>query len=245
MVRSWKGIGALALGVTALIGGGTLGSSVADAKTKDGKYLIYYSMSYVGNAWQAEAKNAITAMSKTAAYRDKVELRVQASGANAQRQIEQINAMIQAGADAIVAFPISPTALNNVIKTACEKKVVFVAVNGVTESCAYNVKIDGVKHGAKQAKWVFEAIGGKGNVVYITGVPGVSYSEDYTKGVMETAKEYPGVHIAGTLVGMWDQSLARVKMKEFLATHTWDDIDGVIAGTGCYTISQMQVEDGR
>ena len=34
-------------------------------------------------------------------------------------------------------------------------------------------------------------------------------------------------------------------MKEFLATHTWDDIDGVIAATGCYTISQMQVEDGR
>ena len=202
-------------------------------------------MSYVGNAWQAEAKNAITAMSKTAAYRDKVELRVQASGANAQRQIEQINGMIQAGADAIVAFPISPTALNGVIKTACEKKVVFVAVNGVTEPCAYNVKIDGVKHGAKQAKWVFEAIGGKGNVVYITGVPGVSYSEDYTKGVMDTAKEYPGVHITGTLVGMWDQSLARVKMKEFLATHTWDDIDGVIAATGCYTISQMQVEDGR
>ena len=242
MARSWKGFGALALGA---IVGGTLGSSVADAKTKDGKYLIYYSMSYVGNAWQAEAKNAITAMSKTAAYRDKVELRVQASGANAQRQIEQINAMIQAGADAIVAFPISPTALNGVIKTACEKKVVFVAVNGVTEPCVYNVKIDGVKHGAKQAKWVFEAIGGKGNVVYITGVPGVSYSEDYGKGVMETAKDYPGVHITGTLVGMWDQSLARVKMKEFLATHTWDDIDGVIAATGCYTISQMQVEDGR
>ncbi len=196
-------------------------------------------------ARQAEAKNAITAMSKTAAYRDKVELRVQASGANAQRQIEQINAMIQAGADAIVAFPISPTALNGVIKTACDKKVVFVAVNGVTEPCAYNVKIDGVKHGAKQAKWVFEAIGGKGNVVYITGVPGVSYSEDYGKGVMETAKNYPGVHITGTLVGMWDQSLARVKMKEFLATRTWDDIDGVIAATGCYTISQMQVEDGR
>lgn len=31
-------------------------SGSADAKTKDGKYLIYYSMSYVGNAWQTEAK---------------------------------------------------------------------------------------------------------------------------------------------------------------------------------------------
>ena len=51
--------------------------------------------------------------------------------------------------------------------------------------------------------------------------------------------------MTGTLFCMWDYSLGRVKMKEFLATHTWDDIDGVIAATGCYTISQMQVEDGR
>jgi len=245
MKRSWGRLGATALGLAALIGGAALGSSAASAKTKDGKYLVYYSMSYVGNAWQAEAKNAVTAMSKTAAYRDKVELRVQASGANAQRQIEQINGMIQAGADAIVIFPISPTALNGVIKTACEKKVVVVAVNGVTEPCAYVVKVDGVKHGARLAKWLFETMNGKGNVVYITGVPGVSYNEDHVKGVTETAKEFPNIHIVGTLVGMWDQSLARVKMKEFLATHNWDDIDGVIAATGCYTVSQMQVEDGR
>jgi ribose transport system substrate-binding protein len=225
---------------TALSGAGS-----AVAKTKDGKFLVYYSMSYIGNAWQAEAKNAIVAMSKTAAYHDKVELRVQASGANAQRQIEQMNAMIQAGADAIVAFPISPTALNGVIRSACQKNVVVVVVNGVTEPCAHIVKIDGEKHGARLAKWIFDSIGGKGNIVYITGVPGVSYSEDYGKGVMDTAKNYPGVHITGTLVGMWDQSTARVVMREFLATHSWDDIDGIVAGTGCYTIDLMQIEDKR
>jgi ribose transport system substrate-binding protein len=221
------------------------GAVSAVAKTKDGKFLVYYSMSYIGNAWQAEAKNAIVAMSKTAAYHDKVELRVQASGANAQRQIEQMNAMIQAGADAIVAFPISPTALNGVIRSACQKNVVVVVVNGVTEPCAHVVKIDGEKHATRLAKWIFDTIGGKGNIVYITGVPGVSYSEDYGKGVMDTAKNYPGIHITGTLVGMWDQSTARVVMREFLATHSWDDIDGIVAGTGCYTIDLMQIEDKR
>lgn len=220
-------------------------SGSADAKTKDGKYLVYYSMSYIGNTWQAEAKNAIVAMSKTAAYRDKVELRVQASGANAQRQTEQINAMIEAGADAIVAFPISPTALNGVIRNACNKHVVVVVVNGVTEPCAYVVKIDATTQGAAAAKWLFDAIGGKGNVVNITGVPGVSYNEEYVKAVLDTAKAYPDVRITGTLVGMWDESTARVRMREFLATHTWDDIAGIVAQTGCYTIALMQVEENR
>lgn len=220
------------------------GSGDAEAKTKDGKYLIYYSMSYVGNAWQTEAKNSVTAMSKTAAYKDRVELRTQAAGANAQKQIQQMNAMIQAGADAILAFPISPTALNGVIKNACEKGVVVVVINGVTEPCAYVVKVDGVKLGAERTEWVIKAMGGKGNIVAITGVPGVSYNEEHHQGFKETVAKYPDIKVIGELVGMWDQSLARVKMKEFLATHKWEDINGIVAQTGCYTLSLMQVEDG-
>ena len=57
----------------------------ASAKTADGKLLVYYSMSYVGNAWQTEAKNLITAMALLPEYADRVELRVQAAGANAAR----------------------------------------------------------------------------------------------------------------------------------------------------------------
>jgi ribose transport system substrate-binding protein len=244
MKRSrWLGRAALGT-LLALVLGFGLSAGDAQAKTKDGKYLIYYSMSYVGNAWQTEAKNGVTAMSKTAAYKDKVEVRVQAAGANAQRQIQQMNAMIQAGADAILAFPISPTALNGVIKNACAKKVIVVVINGVTEPCAYVVKIDGVKFGALKAEWVINAMGGKGNLVSITGVPGVSYSEDHEQGVKEAVAKHPDVKVIGQLVGMWDQSLARVKMREFLATHKWSEIQGVVAGTGCYTISLMQVEDG-
>ena len=216
----------------------------ANAKTKDGKYLIYYSMSYVGNAWQTEAMNTAVAMSKTAPYRDRVELRVQASGANAARQIQQMNAMVQAGADAIFAFPISPTALNGVIRNACGEGVVVAVVNGVTEPCAYIVKIDGVGLGAHRTQWVIDEMGGKGNIVAITGVPGVSYSEDHHKGFVQTVAKYPEVNVLGQLVGSWSHSEARLKMREFLATHGWGEIDGIVAQTGCYTLSQMQVEDG-
>ena len=216
----------------------------AEAKTKDGKLLIYYSMSYVGNAWQTEAKNLITAMAKLPEYRDRVELRVQAAGANAARQIQQMNAMIQAGADAILAFPISPTALNGVIKNACKKGVVVVVINGVTEPCAYVVKIDGVKLGAYRTKYVVDKMGGKGNIVAITGVPGVSYSEEHHQGVKEEIARHPDVNLLAELVGFWSHSTARLKMRELLATHSWGDIDGIVVQTGCYTVSQMQVEDG-
>ncbi len=45
------------------IGAGAAGP--AEAKTKDGKYLIYLSLSYSGNAWQSEAANIVKALAKT------------------------------------------------------------------------------------------------------------------------------------------------------------------------------------
>ena len=73
-------------------------------------YKIYLSMSYIGNDWQAESSNAIRAMAASTEMKDKVSLEVQVAGPNAQKQIQQINAMVQAGAQAIIIFPISPTA---------------------------------------------------------------------------------------------------------------------------------------
>lgn len=72
----------------------------------DGPYKIFLSMSYVGNDWQAEAQNMVTAMAKANA--DKVDLQIQVAGPVAQKQIQQIDAMVQAGADAIIVYPISP-----------------------------------------------------------------------------------------------------------------------------------------
>ena len=136
------------------------------------KHKIFLSMSYIGNDWQAEAANMVKAMAAYKSMADKVNLEVQVAGPNAQRQIQQINAMVQAGAEAIVIFPISPTALNQVVKSACDKGVKIFAYDAeITEPCAYNVHIDQEEAGRKTAEWLVDKLGGKGNIVLITGVP--------------------------------------------------------------------------
>jgi ribose transport system substrate-binding protein len=69
----------------------------------------------------------LQAMAKTKTYRDKVDLQVQVAGASAQVQSQQITSMVQAGANAIVVFPISPTGINNAVKGACSKGVIVIA----------------------------------------------------------------------------------------------------------------------
>ena len=119
----------------ALVAAGLL-PALAGAQAQPARAKVFLSMSYVGNDWQAEASNMVKAMAAHPSLADKIDLQVQVAGPNAQKQIQQINAMVQAGAKAIVIFPISPTALNQVVRSACAKRVLVFAYDGeITEPC--------------------------------------------------------------------------------------------------------------
>ncbi|MBA8880947.1 sugar ABC transporter substrate-binding protein [Phyllobacterium myrsinacearum] len=210
------------------------------------KHKIFLSMSFIGNDWQAEAANMVKAMAAHKSLADKVDLQVQVAGPNAQRQIQQINAMVQAGAEAIIVFPISPTALNQVVKNACDKGVKVFAYDGeITEPCAYNVAIDQEEAGRVTAEWLVKKLNGKGNIIAITGVPGTSVDNLRTKAAKEVFAKYPDIKIVGEAVGMWSQAVARTELSKILATRNWNDINGLWMQVGCFTANSMQLEAGK
>ncbi|TXR50710.1 sugar ABC transporter substrate-binding protein [Phyllobacterium endophyticum] len=225
-----------------------LASSMAMISHADAaeKHKIFLSMSFIGNDWQAEAANMVKAMAAHKNYADKIDLQVQVAGPNAQRQIQQINAMVQAGAEAIVIFPISPTALNQVVKNACDKGVKVFAYDGeITEPCAYNIAIDQEEAGRVTAEWLVKKLNGKGNIIAITGVPGTSVDNLRTKAAKEVFAKHPDIKIVGEAVGMWSQAVARTELSKILATRNWDDINGLWMQVGCFTANSMQLEAGK
>lgn len=228
---------------TALAAGFIATGSAADAAEK---YKIFLSMSYIGNDWQAEAANMVKAMAAHKSMADKVDLQVQVAGPNAQRQIQQINAMVQAGAKAIVIFPISPTALNQVVKSACDKGVKIFAYDGdISEPCAHNISIDQEEAGRVTAEWLVKKLDGKGNIVVMTGVPGTSVDQLRTKAAKEVFAKHPDIKIISEAVGMWSQAVTRTELSKITATHSWDKIDGLWLQVGCYTANAMQLEAGK
>lgn len=230
---------AAAVAITAGLGAGQR------AEAAEKKFKIFLSMSYIGNDWQAEAANMVKAMAASKDLREKVDLQVQVAGPNAQRQIQQINAMVQQGAQAIVVYPISPTALNQVVKNACQRHVVIIAYDAeITEPCAYNVHIDQTEAGRVTAEWLAKKLNGKGNVVVLTGVPGTSVDTQRTAAAKEVFAKYPGIHIIAEGVGMWSQAVARTELTKILTTHPWNEIDGLWVQVGCYTIASMEKEAG-
>jgi ribose transport system substrate-binding protein len=236
--RALRLLAACALGVGVL--GYASGASAAD------KFKIFLSMSFIGNDWQAEAANMVKAMASHKSMVDKVDLQVQVAGPNAQRQIQQINAMVQAGAQAIVIYPISPTALNAAVKNACDKGVLVFAYDAeISEPCAYNISIDQEEAGRVTAEWLVKQLNGKGNIIAITGVPGTSVDTLRTKAAKEVFAKHPDIKIVAESVGMWSQAVARTELSKILATHSWDDVDGLWMQVGCYTANSMQLEAGK
>jgi ribose transport system substrate-binding protein len=200
-------------------------------------FKIALSMSYVGNDWQIEAKKLVSAEAQTPPYNREVKLATYvagaqgAGGADVNSQIEQMQQMIASGYDAIVTFPISPTALDPVIKQACDRGIVVIAYDGaVTEPCAYNVHINQFAAGRFTAQWLAKALHGKGNIVEANGVPGTSVDTLRRAGAASVWKQHPGIHVIAQFPGLWDQADTQQGMARVLgADH---DISGVWAQVG-------------
>ena len=232
----------IAAGAFALLAGGAL--TAAPAKAAEVK--IFASAGFEGNTWMDASLNLLQAMSKTKAYKDRVDFEVQSARGNAQTQIQQINAMVQAGADVIISWAISPTALNRAIRNACRRGVIFITWDAeVTEPCAYHVGINQDWAGAGPAEWLVEELGGKGNIVFMGGIPGNMVDLRRNAAAKAVFSDFEGIKIIADTPSMWNNATAKQKLTEIVATHGWDQIDGLWTQTGCYVFTQMQVDAGR
>lgn len=223
--------------------GGTSGGG-GGGNSSSGPYKIALSLSYTGNDWQNEAANLVKAEAATPPYDKKVQLRVDIAGADVTKQIQTINNEIAAGMDAIIVYPISPTALNATIQKACSQNIVVYAYDSlVTAPCAYNVHIDQYEWGIKVATWLANYLNGKGQIANISGVPGTTVDSDRQKALKDVLSKYPGISIAGSANGAWAQAQGKTAFTSIEAGHP--NLDGVYAEAGCYAITQYLVSSGK
>lgn len=207
------------------------------------KFKIYLSLSYSGNAWQSEAANIVKALAATPPYNESVELTEVISGTDPQAQISAYESMIDEGADAIISFPISSTALNRTIKRGCDEGVLFFMYDAtVTESCAYNVSYLSSGFGENSAQALVNELGGKGKIFLSRGVPGNSVDQRHTDGAMHIFSKYPGIDIVAEYYSYWDDRTTQQETAKALTAHP--DVDGIWAQAGEYGAIQALLDAG-
>jgi len=197
--------------------------------SKDGVAL---SNSYAGNTWRQQMLKTWDIATKDAIARHVIaKTQIVNSNNSAPQQEAQIQNLILEGWSAIVIDAASTTALNGVIKEACDAKIKVIVFDSLaTAPCAIKVAYDYDQMGRQQVDYVAQKLGGKGNLLEIRGIPGTSVDTDIDHGIHTEIAKYPGLKIVGSVNGNWTQSIAQKEVAGVLPS--LPDIAGVVTQGG-------------
>ncbi|MGX9118910.1 substrate-binding domain-containing protein [Mesorhizobium sp. BHbsci] len=135
------------------------------------------------------------------------------------RQLEDIRNLISAKVNAIVVNPADPAGIKSALEEATNAGIVVVAVDqAVTEPSAYIISNNQEQYAYLGAKWLFQQIGGKGDVVYMRGAAGASADSDRDKGFKKALAEFPDVKVVHEVFTGWQQDQGKQQILDFIAT---------------------------
>lgn len=200
----------------AFLTGAAMLASAATAGAQ-GSYVIGVSNTVQGNGWREEMICAIKAQALASGKVSK--LNIAHRNTDAAGQLEDIRNLVSAGVNAIVVNPADPAGIQPALAEATKAGITVVAVDqAVTEPSAYMISNNQEEYAYLGAKWLFEQMGGKGDVVYMRGAAGASADSDRDKGFKRALAEFPGVTVAHEVFTGWQQDQAKQQMLDYIAT---------------------------
>lgn len=216
--------------------GGDEGGGDGDGET----YTIGVSNTLVGNGWREQMICSIKAQATASGVVDEVV--VINENADMTGQIGHIENLISQGVDAIIINPTDREGLNSVIEEAINQGIVVVAVDqAVTAEGAYVATNDQEEYGYLGAKWLFEQLGGEGDVVYMRGIDGVPADTDRDAGFQRALEEFPDINVVQETFTGWDPSVGAEQALNIITTQ---EVDGIWTSGIDYTVvEQFQSAD--
>ncbi|GAA3777698.1 hypothetical protein GCM10022240_31260 [Microbacterium kribbense] len=161
-------------------------------------------------------------------------------------QLQQFGQALSLKPDIIFFNPAAPEAAIDLVKQAHDAGIPVVSVVVPIDSPdAISVTYNAVLQSMATASSVFGAIGGSGDVLEVTGVPGIPNEKFWEAGRDAALKLCSGIKIAGSVQGLFQPPLAQQAVVQFLATHP-AGVDAVIqAGTMGWAIRDAFAQSGQ
>ncbi|TIM06363.1 ABC transporter substrate-binding protein [Mesorhizobium sp.] len=204
------------LAMVPLLAGAAFLASVG-VSSAEAKYTIGVSNTVQGNGWREEMICAIKA--QALASGEVTKLNIAHRNTDAAGQLEDIRNLISAKVNAIVVNPADPAGIKSALEEATKAGIVVVAVDqAVTEPSAYIISNNQEQYAYLGAKWLFQQIGGKGDVVYMRGAAGASADSDRDKGFKKALAEFPDVKVVHEVFTGWQQDQGKQQILDFIAT---------------------------
>lgn len=228
----------LCMACMALAGcGSTTEAPAQDAGTtevveeKGSDFVIGLSNNVIGNSWRAQFLQGVDdARERLVAEGLVKDIIVANCDSDLNKQLDDINAMIQDGCDAILINAVSETALSEVIAKAVDAGIQMYIIN---DAAAYEdtIAIIGDAEGVWEpvVRYFAESYPEEGgNYIYISGVPGLSTDTARTNVVEKVMAEYPNITCLGTGAGNYNAADTQEAVLNLLSANSGVTIDGLL-----------------
>lgn len=194
------------------------------AVAQDDGYVIGVSNTVQGNGWREEMICSIKA--QAASSGEVASLNIAHRNTDPAGQLEDVRNLIAAGVDAIIINPSDPDALTPAIQEAAAAGIAVIAVDAtVNEPSAYIVTNNQEEYARLGAEWLFETLGGSGDVFYMRGLAGHSADDARDVGFQAALADYPDINIVNEVHTGWSQDQGSQQMLDMIASGI--NVDGV------------------
>jgi len=147
---------------------------------------------------------------------------------NIDEQQAMVEQVLKERPDAVVFIPVDDVAMVDSVKKLNEAKIpVVLASNPLPGDFVTYVGADDFEIGYREARYLFEKLGGKGKIVVIEGTAGAPTNRERVRGYKRAFAEYPGIDVLGIGTGNYQQPDARRVMEKFLGEHP--QLDAVLS----------------
>ena len=153
-----------------------------------------------------------------------------------QAMVEQV---VKDRPDAVVFIPVDDVAMIDSVKKLNAAKIpVVLASNPLPGQFVTFVGADDFDIGYKQARYLFDKLGGNAKIVVIEGTPAAPTNRERVRGYKRAFAEYPGIEVLGSGVGNYQQPDAKRVMAKFLADYP--QIDAVLSANDGMALGALE-----
>jgi ribose transport system substrate-binding protein len=161
-----------------------------------------------------------------AAEQDGFQVNVQDGRQDLGQQNDQVDALIQQGADLILLNAVDSAGIASAVARAQAAGIPVVAVDVDAQGADAAVTTDNVEAGRQSCQALVDEIGGSGNILIIEGTP-TSAPQDRVKGCEEVLAANPGVEVVGRQAGKNDRDSGLQLATDMLTAN--QDVRGIFA----------------
>jgi signal transduction histidine kinase/AraC-like DNA-binding protein len=167
------------------------------------------------NKWR---QTMLEGMKRELSFHPEIDFVFKDANGSSGKQVQQIQELIDQRIDLLIVSPNEAAPITPIVEKAFEKGIRVIIVDRRTLSQNYTAYVGASNYevGAVAATFANSILGGKGNVMEISDIPGSSADIDRHKGFTDFVKKYPGLQFVAKVYEEGDEHPSDVNSTRFL-----------------------------